>query len=159
MTPISQVAIAKAQILIRRPVSDVFAAFVDRRQITRFWLASASDSLVPNGKAHWEFQVEGATDEVSVKDFENDKRILIDCSDGTTLELTFDVHADGTVVSVLNGGFEGSDAEIIATAIESTQGFTLVLCDLKTLLETGRTTRIVSDKAQLIQEALQNSRQ
>jgi uncharacterized protein YndB with AHSA1/START domain len=145
--------VARAEILIRKPVTEVFRAFTDPEMLTRFWLARASDRLAPEARVHWDFMVSGASVDVVVKSFESDRRILIDWSDGTSVEWTFTPRTEGTIVTVANAGFSGTDEERIATAIEATQGFTLVLCDLKTLLERGESCHIVADKALLIESA------
>jgi hypothetical protein len=38
----------------------------------------------------------------------------------------------------------------VAQATNNVEGFTIVLCDLKTLLESGRSANLVRDKAELI---------
>ncbi|HEX5125930.1 MAG TPA: polyketide cyclase, partial [Rhodocyclaceae bacterium] len=44
--------------------------------------------------------------------------------------------ADGTTfVRITNAGFSGDEDQIAQQAISSTEGFTLVLCGLKALLE------------------------
>lgn len=40
----------------------------------------------------------------------------------------------------------------------ATEGFSIVLCDLKTLLESGRSAGLVRDKARLIAQAINESR-
>lgn len=40
-------------------------------------------------------------------------------------------------------------------AVNATEGFSIVLCDLKTFLETGRSANLVRDKAKLIAESLE----
>ena len=45
-------------------------------------------------------------------------------------------------------GFEGADA--LRQATGTVEGFAIVLCDLKTLLETGESANLVRDKAALI---------
>jgi hypothetical protein len=53
-----------------------------------------------------------------------------------------------TQVAVQVTGFS-SDADV-AGIVGATEGFSIVLCDLKTLLETGRSANLVRDKAELI---------
>jgi uncharacterized protein YndB with AHSA1/START domain len=87
-----------------------------------------------------------------VREFEQDRRLFLEWSDGTTVEWQLSSRADGTtVVEVENSGFKGDPAAATATALEATQGFTIVLCDLKTLVETGASTNLVRDKAALIE--------
>lgn len=143
---------ARAEMLIRKPASPVFNAFVDPNTITKFWLAATSGPLAPGANVKWDFMVPGASAEVNVTVFEQDRRIVFDWSDGTQVELDFaDLGDETTHVSVRNSGY-GDDK--VDDAIESTQGFTIVLCDLKTLLERGRSAGLTKDKAALIERSL-----
>ncbi len=56
--------------------------------------------------------------------------------------------ATATRVAVTARGFEGDEAT--EQAVAATAGFTVVLCDLKAFLETGRSGNMVRDKAVLI---------
>ncbi|PZR14896.1 MAG: hypothetical protein DI536_08915 [Archangium gephyra] len=60
----------------------------------------------------------------------------------------------GTSLTLTQRGFVGSEREQADAAIESTSGFTIVLCDLKTLLETGRSAGLTKSKAKLISASL-----
>jgi hypothetical protein len=51
-------------------------------------------------------------------------------------------------VRVTCSGFAQQD--LLAQATNNVEGFSIVLCDLKTLLETGRSANLVRDKAELI---------
>jgi hypothetical protein len=53
-------------------------------------------------------------------------------------------------VEVVVSGFSGKDS--MAQAVNATKGFAIVLCDLKSLLETGKSGGMVRDKALLIAE-------
>jgi uncharacterized protein YndB with AHSA1/START domain len=149
---------ASASMLIRRPVEDVFEAITSPDVLTRFWLSSASGPLQAGQRVHWEFKVKGAAVDTFVKEMEQDKRILLEWSDGTTVAWTFEARPDGTTrIAVENAGFKGDTREVVETALEATQGFTIVLCDLKTLLEQNISANLVRDKATLIQEKLSAS--
>ncbi len=135
--------------LIRRPVSEVFRAFVDPSIITTFWLAATTGPLAKGAQVTWTFLVPGATDIVTVTAFEDQKRIAFAWSDGITVDMSFEPSGtSATRLSVEAVGFRGKNAE--ASAVGATEGFTIVLCDLKTLLETGRSAGLVKDKAELI---------
>jgi uncharacterized protein YndB with AHSA1/START domain len=140
---------AQAEMLIRAPVSAVFQAFVQPVWLKKFWLKTASGPLKQGGKVHWEFMVPGATEEVLVKRLVEDEQILFDWSDGTRVDIHFSQWARGvTGVSVQASGFKGRDAA--KRAVGATEGFAIVLCDLKCLLESGSSGRMVRDKAKLI---------
>lgn len=145
---------ARVNILIRRPVAEVFAAVTQPEYLTKFWLSSASGPLEAGKAVHWEFMVKGAEVDCFVRELTPNVRILIDWSDGTKLDWRFAPHGKSeTVLEVENRGFHGDASEVVATALESTQGFSIVLCELKALLERGQALGLVRDKAILIEEA------
>ncbi|MNY78903.1 hypothetical protein D3C86_2193320 [compost metagenome] len=64
------------------------------------------------------------------------------------MEWTFTRRADDeTFVTVTNTGFQGDGDDIVKQAIGSTEGFTIVLCGLKALLEHNIVLNLVPDKA------------
>ena len=143
--------VAKSTLLIRRPAAEVFNAFTDPRTLTRFWLSAASGPLETGKTVRWDFMVPGATAQTKVTALDPHKHLAIEWDDGTYVRWRFESVDEGTIVRIENWGFKGSPSEATEAAIESTQGFTIVLCDLKTLLETGRSTGLVRDKAAQIQ--------
>ena len=73
-------------------------------------------------------------------------------SDGITVTMRFEQHdTSSTKLSVTATGFTGTDAA--SSAVNATEGFTIVACDLKSLLETGQSGNMVRDKAVLISAA------
>jgi uncharacterized protein YndB with AHSA1/START domain len=138
--------IAKASMLIRRPVAEVFDAFVNPDTITKFWLESTTGPLAEGAQVGWHFMVPGATETVTVTAFEDQRRIAFDWSDGNSVDMGFEAHGnDTTCLAVEVTGFENENA-----VVNATEGFSIVLCDLKTLLESGRSANLVRDKAELI---------
>jgi uncharacterized protein YndB with AHSA1/START domain len=138
-----------AEMLIRKPAAEVFNAFVDPRIIEKFWLKSASGPLEKGAKVDWEFMVPGARDTITVTEIIPDKVIGWRWSDGTAVELGFHHHErTATRISVTDSAF--GDGNELSHALDAMQGFTIVLCDLKCLLETGQSGNMVRDKAALI---------
>ena len=145
-------AIARATMLIRSPAPSVFNAFVQPALLKKFWLKQASGPLGEGAKVDWEFRVPGATETVEVIRFIESEQISFVFSDGKTVAMRF--HAKGkssTAVDVQVKGFEGRKA--VSEAVSTTEGFAIVLCDLKSLLETGKSGGMVRDKAVLIAAA------
>jgi uncharacterized protein YndB with AHSA1/START domain len=140
------------ELLIRAPADTVYPFFIEPVRLTQFWLAKASAPLEVGKAVEWQFMVPGAVDVVEAKALEPGRRISVASKDGTTIGWHFASHPEGTVVTVSQTGFTGSGDELIALALEATQGFTLVLCALKLLIERGQSMDIVSDKARLIAE-------
>ena len=144
---------AHATMLIRAPVAEVFDAFADPRRISDFWLRSSSGPLARGAHVEWEFMLPGARETVDVMEFTRHGQIKFRWSSGTVVDMTFQQRADGTTrVSVVVFGFSGP--ETAAQAVGATEGFAIVLCDLKTLLETGKSGGMVRDKALLIGEEM-----
>lgn len=138
--------IAQASMLIRRPVSEVFDAFVSPETITKFWLENTTGPLAKGAQVQWRFMVPGATETVTVTAFEDQRRITFNWSDGNSVDLAFEAQGSSAArLAVEVTGFKNERA-----AVNATEGFSIVFCDLKTLLETGRSANLVRDKAELI---------
>jgi len=138
-----------ASMLIRRPPGEVFAAFVNPQTLRKFWLQDASGPLAPGARVEWQFMVPGATAKVFVTRFEAPRSLSFDWPDGIHVDMRFELFDDGaTLVDVAVSGFGRSAA--MAHATGTVEGFSIVLCDLKTLLETGQSANLVRDKAALI---------
>ncbi len=141
--------VAKAELLIRRPVAEVFEAFVDPDFITKFWFDRSSGRLESGTTVQWHWELIKATAEVRVKAIEENRRILIEWGNGdpTTVEWTFFPRsADTTYLRVVNSGFTGEGDEIVSQALEATGGFALVLAAAKAFLEHGVALNIVADR-------------
>lgn len=101
---------------------------------------------------HWKFKVPGAEVDVTVTRFERDRLVEVAWTDGTTVSWRFTEHeSGGTVVEIENAGFTGDPAEVIQASLGATQGFAIMLCDLKTYLESGVSAQLSRDKALLIE--------
>jgi uncharacterized protein YndB with AHSA1/START domain len=141
--------VARTDLLVRATPRQVFDAFVQPDMIEKFWLRRTSGPLAHGVTVDWEFMAEGSTERVTVTDVRAPNLIAYSWSSGIDVELRLDAFGDdGTRVAVTAGGFEGEDAA--AQAVAATAGFTVVLCDLKSFLETGRSGNMVRDKAALI---------
>jgi uncharacterized protein YndB with AHSA1/START domain len=143
---------AKVSTLVRRPAADVYGAFVEPAMLTQFWLSRASGPLALGVTVEWEFMVAGVKDTVVATALEPNKRIAVRWSDSSITEWTFEpVDGSTTIVKIAQAGFPDEGDDVVATAITATEGFTIVLSDLKILLETGSSPGLVRDKARLIE--------
>jgi uncharacterized protein YndB with AHSA1/START domain len=99
-------AVARAQMLIRKPIGEVFEAFVDPAVTTRFWFTKSSGRLAPGADVRWEWEMYGVSAKVSVKEIEPNRRILIEWGEPPCpVEWSFSPRADGsTFVTSLIGG-------------------------------------------------------
>lgn len=143
--------VAKAQLLIRKPVAQVFEALLDPAITSRFWFSKGSGRLETGKRIRWDWEMYGVHTEVDVKAIETNKRILIEWNgpeNPSLVEWTFeDKGNDTTFLVVKNWGFKGDDNEVVAAAIDSTGGFTFLIAALKVFLEHGIEPNFVVDHA------------
>ncbi|MGN6494187.1 MAG: SRPBCC domain-containing protein [Agriterribacter sp.] len=141
---------AKAEMLIRKPVAEVFEAFVNPEITTRFWFTKSTGRLDEHQTVEWTWEMYNHSTPVTVTAIVLNQRIAIEWGNGkdvSIVEWTFQSLRDkGTFVSIVNGNFKGSSDEIIATVRDSTEGFTLVLAALKALLEFNIELKLVADR-------------
>jgi uncharacterized protein YndB with AHSA1/START domain len=142
--------VAHAQMLIRKPVAQVFEALVDPSITSRFWFSKGSDKLVVGKRVRWDWEMYGHHTEVDVKVIDENKRILVEWNgpdNPSFVEWTFEARGEArTFVSVKNSGFGSGDAnEVVAEAINSTGGFSFLLAAMKVFLEHGIEPNIVVD--------------
>ncbi|MDQ1910797.1 SRPBCC family protein [Paenibacillus sp. GD4] len=148
MTMLTQQPVVKAEMLIRKPVEEVFEAFVDPAVTTRFWFTKSSGRLEEGKQIRWDWEMYGVGDDVYVKQLEPNRRIRVVSSDQTEIEWVFTPRANNeTFVTITNSGFTGTGDEIVGQAIDSMGGYTMVLCGLKALLEHNVVLNLVADKA------------
>jgi len=136
--------------LIRRPVEEVFEAFVDPAITSKFWFTGGSGRLGPGARVRWEWAMYGASADVRVTAFEEQRRIAIEWGspggdDWTSVEWTFDSRPDGTLVNITNQGFKGNGDEVCAAACDAMQGFAFTLAAAKAYLEHGIQLNVVAD--------------
>jgi uncharacterized protein YndB with AHSA1/START domain len=141
---------SKAEMLIRKPVAQVFEAFIDPAVTTQFWFTHSSGRLEVGKQVEWKWAMYNVSAQVDVKAIEPHKRILIEWpgySGLTRVEWTFTAQADNTTfVSITESGFSGDQAQLIEQVGASTGGFTLVLAGLKALLEHNLRLNLVADR-------------
>lgn len=142
--------IAKTEMLIRRPVVEVFEAFINPEITTKFWFTKSSGRLETGKQIRWEWEMYNSGTDVNVKVIEPNKRILVDWmafGRPTTIEWIFTSRPDNTTfVSIKNNGFQGTEEEIAEQAVSSTEGFTFVLAGLKALLEHDINLNLIADR-------------
>ncbi len=143
---------ASVSMLIEASPAAIYAAFVGPEWLTRFWLRSANMPLAIGRTARWEFMVPGAETETTATRLEQDRALSWRWSDGTSTSIDLEPMGDVTAVTVVCRDFAGDTSEQVEAALNACEGFTIVLCDLKTLLETGTSAGLVASKARLIQQ-------
>jgi uncharacterized protein YndB with AHSA1/START domain len=144
------VPISTTGMLIRRPVADVFEAFMDPRITSCFWFTKGSGRLEVGKTVQWTWEMYDLTIDVAVKAIEPNARILIEwpgTTNPTTVQWTFaPFDGDATFVSITESGFLGDGDRVLEQVAGSTQGFSLVLAGAKAFLEHGIQLNLVADR-------------
>jgi uncharacterized protein YndB with AHSA1/START domain len=147
---LKQVPIMRTGMLIRRPVADVFEAFVDPAITTQFWFTRSSGRLDAGRPIQWDWEMYDISIQVTAVAIEPNQRIVIEWPgyrSPTTVEWTFVPREDGTTfVRITEVGFTGDGDDLVRQVTDSTQGFSLVLAGLKALLEHDVRLNLVADR-------------
>ena len=147
---LTHVPVMQTGMLIRRPVAEVFEAFVNPDITTQFWFTGSSGRLAPGTQVEWAWEMYDVSALVTVKAIEPNRRIEIEWpgySGLTTVEWLFtSLSDDTTFVSITETGFSGDGDALLKQVADSTQGFSLVLAGLKALLEHGIKLNLVADR-------------
>jgi uncharacterized protein YndB with AHSA1/START domain len=136
--------------LIRKPVAEVFEAFVNPDITSKFWFTKGSGRLEIGEQATWDWQMYDFSVQVDVKAVEKNSRILIEWSAydaPSTVEWIFTRRPDSTTfVSVTNKGFPGDENQAVQHALNSTEGFAFLLAGAKAFLEHNVQLNLVRDR-------------
>ncbi len=140
----------KTAMLVRKPVAQVYEAFVNPDVTSNFWFTRGSGRLEAGTHVEWHWEMYGFSVPVTVKTIEPNQRIVVEWAgygSPTTIEWTFEPRGDAsTFVSIAERGFKGTDDEVVGNAKSSTEGFALVLAGLKAFLEHNIRLNLVADR-------------
>ncbi|MCZ2129000.1 MAG: SRPBCC family protein [Bacteroidia bacterium] len=144
----TKIPTVETQMLIRKPASTVFQAFIDPKITTNFWFTKSSGQLEIGKTVTWEWEMYGASTKVLVKDIIQDKKISTEWGDpATTVDYEFTALTDDTTYVVIkNYGFNLTGDDLIQAIKDNTGGFTTVLDGLKAYLEHNIKLNLIGDK-------------
>ncbi len=118
--------ITKAEMLIRKPAAEVFAAFVDPEITRRFWFTKSTGRMETGKHIVWTWAMYDMSIEVDVKEVEPNKRIVLEWGNYgsmTTVELVFTpLENDATYVTITNSGFQGDGDKVVRDALDQKEG-------------------------------------
>lgn len=136
--------VARTHMLIRRPASQVYGAFIDPAITSNFWFTRGSGKLTRGETITWYWDMYDFSAQVDVRELEQDRRILIDWP--TPAEWIFSPRGEeATFVTITASGFTGTDDERVSAAIDSMGGFSFVLAGCKAWLEHGIRLDLIGD--------------
>jgi uncharacterized protein YndB with AHSA1/START domain len=143
-------ATSKTSMMIRKPVAQVFEAFVDPGVTTKFWFTKSSGRLDEHDHVRWDWEMYDVHSDVEVLEIVPNERIVITWSGykgRERVEWSFTDRGDGTTyVTIEDSGFTGEPDEITDQAVNATEGFAYTLAGAKAWLEHGLQLNLVPDK-------------
>lgn len=140
-------ASATAQMLIRKPVSEVFNAFINPAITTSFWFTKSSGILKEDTEVIWEWEMYAF--KTTIKVFKIIPNQLITISWGKPngkVDFKFRQLSNGTYVEITVYDFAETGEELIDTIKDNIGGFTTVLDGAKAWLEHGINLNLIVDK-------------
>ena len=142
---------ADTGMLIRKPVSEVFGAFVDPQVTTQFWFTKSTGKLEKGKTVQWTWEMYNVTSQVLVKDLVQDRKLEIEWgSPGQPpmrVEWTFEpMGPHATFVGIVTDGFQGDEEAVLKSVIGNVGGFCWVLAGCKAYLEHHLQLRLIEDR-------------
>ena len=116
----------EAQMLIRKPVTTVFQAFIDPELTKHFWFTKGSSKLQTGKTVTWEWEMYNISTKVIVKEILTNKKISVDWGEpSTSVDFNFQDLGDGTTyVTIINFGFTKQGDELLQEINDTAGGFT-----------------------------------
>lgn len=139
---------AGAQMKIRKPVAEVFNAFIDSEVTINFWFTKSSGKLETGKTVVWEWEMYGVSTKVETVEIVPNRKIAIRWGEPqTNVDFNFTELSDGsTYIDIKHYGFTEQGDDLIAAIRDSTGGFTTVVDGLKAWLEHGLNLNLILDK-------------
>ena len=138
----------EVQMLIRKPVEEVFEAFMNPAITKNFWFTKGSGRLEVDKKITWTWEMYNVSATVVAKEILPNQRIVFDWDDpAKTVEFNFnEVDDDATYVTITESGYKQTGDKLLEVIKDSTGGFTTVLDGCKAFLEHRINLNLIADK-------------
>ncbi|SHM36168.1 Uncharacterized conserved protein YndB, AHSA1/START domain [Chryseobacterium carnipullorum] len=137
----------EAQMLIRKPVEEVFEAFINPEITTQFWFTKSTGKLEENKTVTWEWEMYGAKSKVNVLKIIPNQLIKTEWGDpAVNVDYEFKKMEQGTLVVIKSYGFAQTGQDLLKVMNDNTGGFTTVLDGCKAYLEYGIRLNLIGDK-------------
>ncbi len=140
-------AFVECQMLIRKPIEDVFDAFIKPEITTHFWFTKSSGKLEAGKTIIWTWEMYDVSSEVQVLEIVPSRIIKTKWgSPKTNVDYEFKEMQDGTLVTIKSYGYSQEGEDLLRVINDNTGGFTTVLDSCKAWLEHGINLNLIQDK-------------
>lgn len=146
----------KAQMLIRKPIKEVFEAMINPAITSKFWFTKSSGRVESGKKLEWEWGQFGVSDTVDILEVRTNEYISLEWKIGdlkTLVEMEFESYSStSTLVIITESGFWNSHPaedekleEKINLMLGQNGGWNLVLSNMKAWLEHELDLNLIAD--------------
>lgn len=143
----SYTAFVEAQMLIRKPIENVFEAFINPDVTTNFWFTKSTGKLEEGKTVTWEWEMYGVKSVVKVNQVISGQLIRTEWGEpSTNVDYEFTTMENGTLVVIKSYGFSQTGDDLLKVINDNTGGFTTVLDGCKAYLEHGINLNLIQDK-------------
>ncbi|MCD1117155.1 SRPBCC family protein [Chryseobacterium turcicum] len=137
----------KVQMLIRKPVQEVFEAFINPEITTNFWFTKSTGKLEEGKIITWEWEMYNAKSEVKILQIIPNQLIKTEWGlFSNNVDYEFKQMEKGTLVVIKSYGYSQTGEDFYKIINDNTGGFTTVLDGCKAYLEHGINLRLIEDK-------------
>jgi len=137
----------QAQMLIRKPIQEVFEAFINPEITTNFWFTKSTGKLEEDKTITWEWEMYDAKSEVKVLQIIPNQLIKTEWGlFSNNVDYEFKEMGKGTLVIIKSYGYSETGEDLLSIINDNTGGFTTVLDGCKAYLEHGINLRLIEDK-------------
>jgi len=137
----------QAQMLIRKPIQEVFEAFINPEITTNFWFTKSTGKLEEGKTIIWEWDMYDAKSEVKVLQIIPNQLIKTEWGlFSNNVDYEFKEMEKGTLVIIKSYGYSEKGDELLLVINDNTGGFTTVLDGCKAYLEHGINLKLIEDK-------------
>lgn len=146
--------IVECQMMIRKPIAEVFNAFIDPNITTKFWFTKSSGKLEKGKTLKWEWEMYNVSIEIDVTEIIDNEIISIKWDNPkTNVDFEFsELSENQTYVVIKNYGFSQIGDDLIEAINNNTGGFTTVLDGAKAYLEHEIELNLIGDKFPQVQQ-------
>lgn len=139
---------SEAQMLIRKPVHEVFEAMANPEITTNFWFTKSSGRLETGKSIIWKWEMYGVSATIKVIEMVPNEKIVFEWQQpARTVEFKFQKIDDTTTYCIAKeSGYTETGDDLLKVIRDSTGGFTTVLDGLKAYLEYNIRLNLVGDK-------------
>lgn len=135
------------QMLIRKPIAEVFEAFINPEITKNFWFTKSTGKLEAGKTITWTWEMYDVSSEVQVLEILPNRIIkTLWGSPANNVDYEFQEMKNGTLVTIKSYGYEKSGEDMMRVINDNTGGFTTVLDGCKAWLEHGINLNLIVDK-------------